>query len=214
MFLKNAERTETRRNDILDVAENLFLEKGYEHTTINDILAASGIAKGSLYYHYKSKEDVLDGIIKRRGDANIESAGRIARDGKLDARVKLLRAISSQKPGDERQRQLTADFEKSSNGQMFIKSLTDIVTRLAPILRGIVEQGISEGVFATPYPLESAEILLAAAHALFDNGGLPWAPEEPARKMAAFILAAERTLGAAEGSLSGLAEIITADGGK
>lgn len=212
--MKNTERTETRKNDILDVAENLFIEKGYEHTTINDILNASGIAKGSLYYHYKSKEDVLDGIIKRRGDANIEAANRIAKIDKLDARVKLLQVISSQQPSDEHQRQLTADFEKSSNGQMFLKSLTDIILRLAPVLQGIVEQGISEGIFKTPYPLESVEILLTAAHALFDNGELSWTPEEQAQKMTAFILVTERTLGAKEGSLSELAQMIMTDGGE
>jgi len=212
--MKNIERTQTRKNVILDVAENLFIEKGYEHTTINDILIVSGIAKGSLYYHYKSKEDVLDGIIKRRGDANIEAASNIAKTDKLDARAKLLQVMLAQKPGDERQKQLTADFEKSSNGQMFLKSLTDIVLRLAPVLQCVVEQGISEGVFEAPYPLECVEILLAAAHALFDNNALKWTPEEHMRKMAAFILTSERALGAAEGSLSELAQVLLAEGGK
>jgi len=206
-LIKNADRTEARKNEILDAAESLFLEKGYEYTTINDILNASGVAKGSLYYHYKSKEDVLDGIIKRRGDANIAVARRIAEDDTLGAREKLLYVMLAQKPGDERQRQLTADLEKSSDGQMFLKSLTDIILRLAPILRDIGEQGIAEGVFATPYPLESAEILLAAAHALFDNGDFSWTPPEQMQKMTAFIMAAERILGAAEGSLAGLAQL-------
>ena len=212
--MKNVERTETRKNEILNVAENLFVEKGYEQTTINDILIESGIAKGSLYYHYKSKEDVLDGIIKRRGDANIEVANRIAQADNLDARAKLLQVMLAQKPGDQRQEQLTADLEKSSNGQMFLKSLTDIILRLAPVLQAIVEQGISEGVFDTPYPLESVEILLAAAHALFDNADLPWTPEEQMRKMMALVLTAERTLGAAEGSLSQLAQLIMQGGGE
>ena len=212
--MKNADRTETRKNEILDVAENLFYQKGYEHTTINDILIASGIAKGSLYYHYKSKEDVLDGIIKRRGDMNIEAAKYIAQTDKLTAREKLLQVMLSQKPADERQRQLTADYEKSSNGQMFLKSLTDIIMRLAPVIEGIIAQGMSEGVFSTPHPLENAEILLSAAHALFDNGELQWTAEEQMQKMAAFILSAERILGASEGSLSGLAQVIISNGGE
>ena len=210
--MKNTERTEIRKNEILDIAEDLFISKGYEQTTINDILSVSGIAKGSLYYHYKSKSDVLDDIIKRRGDANIEAAGRIAHAEGLDARTKLLRIMTSQKPIDARQAQLTADVEKSSNGQMFLKSLTDIVLRLAPVLRGVVEQGVSEGVFATPYPLESAEMLLAAAHAIFDNGDFAWTPEEQMRKMAAFIATAERVLGAAEGSLAEMAQLFVTVG--
>ena len=210
--MKNSERTDARKSEILDVAENLFIEKGYEHTTISDILNASGAAKGSLYYHYKSKEDVLDGIIKRRGDANIEAANYIAKADSLNAPAKLLQIMLAQQPGNERQKQLTADFEKSSDGRMFLKSLTDIVARLAPVLQSVIEQGIAEGAFATPYPLESAEILLAAAHALFDNGEIARMPAQQMRKMAAFITVTERTLGATEGSLSDLAQLFTTGG--
>ena len=200
-MMKNSTKAETRKNKILDIAESLFIEKGYEHTTINDVLLTSGIAKGSLYYYFKSKEDVLDGIIKRRGDEYIEAADIIAKAGKFNAREKLIRLLMTLSPKDERQKKLTDDLEKSSNGQLFVKSLTDIILRLAPIMRDIVEQGIAEGVFETDFPLESAEILLAAAHALFDNGDLSWTPDEKLRRVAAFIAAAERTLGAGEGSL-------------
>jgi len=167
--MKNSIKADARKNMILDIAENLFIEKGYEHTTINDVLFTSGIAKGSLYYYFKSKEDVLDGIIKRRGDEYMESASAITKADGINALEKLIRVMLTLSPKDERQKKLTDDLEKSSNGQLFIKSLTDIVLRLAPIVSDIIEQGIAEGVFKTPYPLESAEILLAAAHALFDN---------------------------------------------
>ena len=54
-----------RRNEILDVAERLFCEKGFDNTSTNDILAEIGIARGTLYYHFKSKEDILDAMIER-----------------------------------------------------------------------------------------------------------------------------------------------------
>jgi len=154
-----------------------------------------------LYYYFKSKEDVLDGIIKRRGDEYMEAASAIAKAGGINAREKLIRVMLTLNPKDDRQKKLTDDLEKSSNGQLFIKSLTDIILRLAPIVSDIIEQGIAEGVFETPFPLECAEILLAAAHALFDNGNLSWTPDEQQRRFTAFIEAAERTLGAIEGSL-------------
>ena len=202
--MKNAIKSEKRKNEILDIAENLFIEKGYELTTINDILLATGIAKGSLYYHFKSKEDVLDGIIKRRGVQYVEAADAIAKASELNALQKLLHVMLTLGPKDERQKKLTEDLEKSSNGQMFLKSLTDIILRLAPVVRDIIEQGISEGVMSTDFPLETAEILLSAAHALFDNGDLSWTPEEKTRKLTAFIMVTERMLGAAEGSLLAL----------
>lgn len=207
--MKNTHKAEARKNEILDIAESLFIRKGYEHTTINDVLEVSGIAKGSLYYYFKSKEDVLDGIIKRRGDEYVGAAQAVAKADEHGAPEKLLYVMLSLQPQDERQKLLTEDLEKSSNGQMFLKSLTDIIIRLAPIVQEIIEQGIAEGVFATPFPRESAEILLAAAHALFDNDELSWTQEEQAQKATALIIATERTLGAAEGSLLKLAQVFT-----
>lgn len=57
-----------RKNEILDAAGILFTEKGYENTSVTDIMNAVGIAKGTLYHHYKSKEDILNALIKRQTD--------------------------------------------------------------------------------------------------------------------------------------------------
>jgi AcrR family transcriptional regulator len=54
---------EERRNEILDVAGRLFAAKGFDDTSITDIQNEVGIARGTLCYHFKSKEDILDAII-------------------------------------------------------------------------------------------------------------------------------------------------------
>ncbi|WP_289422577.1 TetR/AcrR family transcriptional regulator, partial [Faecalibaculum rodentium] len=54
-----------RRSEILDAAEKLFGTKGYDATSTGDILRELGIARGTLYYHFKSKEDILDAMIDR-----------------------------------------------------------------------------------------------------------------------------------------------------
>ena len=56
---KFPEETERR---ILEVSRRLFTEKGYEHTTIQDIVDALGMSKGAIYHHFKSKEDIYDRI--------------------------------------------------------------------------------------------------------------------------------------------------------
>ena len=50
---------------ILDVTMRLFSEKGYEHTTIQDIVDALGMSKGAIYHHFKSKEDIIDRLNDR-----------------------------------------------------------------------------------------------------------------------------------------------------
>lgn len=53
-------------NLILDVAGRLFMEKGYEHTSIQDIIDnLGGLSKGAIYHHFKSKEEILDAVTDR-----------------------------------------------------------------------------------------------------------------------------------------------------
>ncbi|MCH5250603.1 MAG: helix-turn-helix transcriptional regulator, partial [Lachnospiraceae bacterium] len=54
------ESAEERKKEILDIAEELFTTKGYDKTSTTDILERVGIARGTMYYHFKSKEEILD----------------------------------------------------------------------------------------------------------------------------------------------------------
>ena len=56
---------EERKNEILDVAEQLFAEKGFDNASTNDIIKKIGIARGTLYHHFTSKEEILDAIVDR-----------------------------------------------------------------------------------------------------------------------------------------------------
>jgi len=195
-----------RRNEILDTAEKLFSTIGYEETTVNDILDTIHIAKGTFYYHFKSKAEVLDGIIKRRGDQNMEAAKAIA-GSDLPAPQKLLAIMFSQKPKDAAQQELIVAIEAAENSRLFVKSLTDILTRLAPLVGDVISQGVKEGVFDTPYPYESAELLLAAVHALFDNPDFHLSEAQTRQKAIAFLYAAEKICGGQPGIFQALASL-------
>ena len=56
--LKEKQRQE-RESLILQVAEEVLLEKGYQETSIDEIAARVGIAKGTVYLHFASKEDLV-----------------------------------------------------------------------------------------------------------------------------------------------------------
>ena len=84
-----------RRNEILDVAEHLFCEKGFDNTSTNDILAEIGIARGTLYYHFNSKEDILDAMIERLTNQMVEKASVIALDESIPVLERLTRTMLS-----------------------------------------------------------------------------------------------------------------------
>ena len=57
--MRTVKNAEERRNEILDAAAELFKQKGFDGTSTGDILEKVGIARGTLYYHFKSKEDIM-----------------------------------------------------------------------------------------------------------------------------------------------------------
>ena len=82
-----------RRNERLDVAERLFCTNGYDNTSTNDILAEIGIARGTLYYHFKNKEDILDAMIDRILDETVRKAESIALDESVPVLERLTKTV-------------------------------------------------------------------------------------------------------------------------
>ena len=190
---------EVRKNEILDAAENLFILKGYEHATVNDILVAVNIAKGTFYYYFKSKEDVLDALVERRINIGVIKAGEIIASP-LPAVQKLLAVIMAQKPHSETEEDFKKVLHEKDNSKMHEKAIIQSIKRLVPLLAGVVSEGVETGIFNTSFPVESTEILLSAAMILFDDDFFHWTKEEMAVKTAAFLDTMERTLGADKGS--------------
>ncbi|MCF6430455.1 TetR/AcrR family transcriptional regulator [Leisingera sp. MMG026] len=57
---------ETTRDRIAEAADQLFYERGFEVTSFADIAAAVGISRGNFYYHFKTKDEILEAVIARR----------------------------------------------------------------------------------------------------------------------------------------------------
>lgn len=57
-----------KRQELLGEAEKLFCQKGYDKTSVQDILDAAGLSKGGFYHHFASKEDVLKALCERRAN--------------------------------------------------------------------------------------------------------------------------------------------------
>ena len=87
--MSNSKEAEERKKEILDIAEALFIAKGYEETSTTDILERVGIARGTLYYHFKSKEEILDALIDRIIDGVVRNI-KSAVSGNMSAKKKLL----------------------------------------------------------------------------------------------------------------------------
>lgn len=210
-IVRTLKEPEERRNEILDTAERLFFTKGYSKTTIIDILNEIGIAKGTFYYYYKSKEEVMDAIIIRTLTYRIERAKQIMDNKNLGVIDKLFFILLDQK-SDEKEKYeaaLVEQFHQPENAQIHQKSMKQVILLMAPVLTKVVKQGIEEKIFSTKYPLESIEILLSSSSILFDEGIFYWSKEERLQKARAFIDTTEKVLGAKKGCFDKFLQIIS-----
>lgn len=199
-----------RRNEILDTAEKLFYTKGYTRTTINDILNEIGIAKGTFYYYFKSKEEVMHAIVNRIVDHDLAIAKGIAQDTTLSVSDKLLQIMLSQGQGSKantHKQELIEQFEKPGNEIIHQQTLAIIIKRLSPILADVTRQGIDEGLFHVSRVQETIEFLLAGAEFIFDIGSFDWTDEQKESRVLAFLELMEKALGAKKDSFSYLLTI-------
>ena len=200
--MRIVKEAEIRREEILDAAEKLFAAKGFDNTSTGDILDAVGIARGTLYYHFKSKEDILDGVIQRITDRLIKDAGEIVRKKELPVLERLTKAILSLNVDSRIGYEIMEQVHRPQNALMHQKMQTTLLSGINPILTELVEEGIEQGICHTSYPESVVEMTILYANTAFDElniAGL--SPEERERKISGFIYNLERLMGMAEGSL-------------
>ena len=202
----------TRRNEILDRAEELFLQKGFDQTSTNDILDAVGIARGTLYYHFRSKEEVMDALILRYGDRYMMSAAAIAGDTSIPLVERIFRVIGSMHFREKNKEDVLAHVHKPQNALMHQKLHRMTIEHMLPIFTGLVNEGIGDGIFETPFPEESVEMILYYAIIALDEADGAISTEGSATKYFAMIYNMERMLKAKEGLLTNaMAQYLEAD---
>ena len=96
--MKTVKEGEVRRQEILMVARELFVTKGYEQTSVNDILKIVDIAKGTFYYYFASKEEVLAAIILDIVEEGAKRAEQILKDKSVPLINRIMMAIMAQSP--------------------------------------------------------------------------------------------------------------------
>ena len=153
---------EETRNLIIETAGRLFLEKGYEHTSIQDIIDhLGGLSKGAIYHHFKSKEEIMMAVGDKFYASSEIRMNEICQRTDLSGREKLQEVfrVSLDTPAQAEMATVAPDMLK--NPQLLAMFLKDSVQGEAPdLLTPIIEEGIRDGTIETDYPRELAEVLM------------------------------------------------------
>lgn len=153
-------------NLILETAFRLFIEKGYERTSIQDIIDnLGGLSKGAIYHHFKSKEDILCAVSDRMSRESNQTLLDVRDMPGLTGqeKLKLIFKRSLEQPTQDQLFIAAPDF--SRNPALLYAVLRETMDDAAPnYILPIIRQGIADGSITTDYPEELAELIMLAAN--------------------------------------------------
>lgn len=155
---------EERRGEILVLAEKLFMRYGYEHTTVDKIVAELGLAKGTYYYHFASKEDLMFAVSEK---LILETTNKLAmvyarRDQDIVWRIRNM--LKTYQDDFYRNKRIWTQVYHWRNAVLYSRVARISAKRFVPVLADLLTEALEAGKIAIPHPRETAESLLV----LFD----------------------------------------------
>lgn len=190
-----------KRELILNTMQELFKEGKAGTASVSDIAKRAGIAKGGLYYYFKSKEEVMDALVEREYENIIENCRVLLDSSDLNATDKmalLLHTYTSSYVDPS----LDEYLHLPQNAAIHQKSLAKILLSLSGLVSSIIEQGVNEGIYKCEYPEEYSHIVMSVFTFLMDPGIFNWTSEQKIRKLQALATMLEQSLHAKERSFS------------
>jgi AcrR family transcriptional regulator len=204
-----------RRAELLDQALALFLERGYENVSLNDLLVTTGTAKGAFYHYFPSKEALVTALAERSAAQAFEALHPVFAQPGKNALVRLnagLRASYQVKMAMGAPEQIAAmkSLLKPQNQALFCRIITIWEDLFRPVLTEVIAQGVREGVFDTFDPEGVGDIIQGFAASMQKNVvDVLTAPNAKSRRKAIdasvrrlklYGIATDRILGLPDGS--------------
>lgn len=156
---------------ILDSMQKLMLKKDTRSISVSEIAREAGIGKGSIYYYFKSKEEIVDAVIERSYSDAIRQAQELVQAPGLDALTKMEIIFRTCRDSSiELSRQEAGSYMELQQSALLHQQYIYIMIRnLRPILADIIRQGNQEGTITCSSPEEVAEIVLIILTIKFDT---------------------------------------------
>lgn len=191
-----------KRKLILDTMQELMMNGISSTATMNDVAVKAGIAKGSIYYYFESKDQIIDSVIERCYSKSIEDAWKTAQCVNISAIEKLKAIFNMSVYPDEnhRQSQLLQLLHLQDDLIIHQKFCVLSVREMTPILTNIIEQGIEENILKCKYPKQYAEFILSAILLALDRILIPCDREEINVKLMALAQLLEDSMSLQQGS--------------
>jgi AcrR family transcriptional regulator len=144
-------QAEVRRSEIIDVATELFAARGYDGTTMTEILEAAGITKGGLYHHFASKDEVFAACVDRVAAGLASRFVTVLEDASMRPRARVLAYLrlgytSSDDLGSRSA--IVHDLHRHGGRGLHENVIDGVQEQVVPAFARAIEQGRNEGDYA------------------------------------------------------------------
>ncbi len=202
-----------RKAAIIETAEGLFYSKGYENTSIQDVLDALNLSKGGFYHHFESKLSLLDAICEKRVESYArECREQVAQNG-MTGIAKLNCALSYSSFLKDRSGEFISIMLKVGykEGAVMLRDHMKlaVIEFLSSLVNEAIDEGVAGNIFFAKYTDQMGTILLNLSGSLTDDIALISVRETDIRhrtqdiqyKIEAYQYALETLLNAPHGSI-------------
>lgn len=196
-----------KKDFILDTAEKLFVEQGFDQTSIAQILDATQIARGTLYYYFTSKEEIMDAIIERWISRAFEQMHTWVERKELSILERLMGALAALNMKEEGQ-EILDHLHAPQNALLHEKTNQILLSKAPEILSPLLQEAIQAGEMQTAYPYESIEMMLTYSLQIFNTSFHTLNRKEQEQKVQAFIYLLEKIFQTKEGYFNSLTQLI------
>lgn len=194
----------TKYDQILDALQNLLKNKKLQTISVQEIAQTAGIGKGSIYYYFSSKNEILEALIERSYKKPLTLAKKLATQTEIAPFTRMAMLFEACRASSEKFLRHDSDSPKNGAEKAFLhqKYLRYLISELKPVLTSIIEQGIAAGDIDFEYPEALAEIVLIVLTLKSDNTIIPSSEKETAQTICGLISLLEKGTGNPAGALN------------
>jgi len=190
---------EERKQEIIETARLLFIEKGFSSTKVSDIVKRINVSQGVFYYYFDSKEAIIDEIIDGYIRKVLDRAGAFSHSDHLDGTEKLEKMVTAQFGVNRAE---NSGIHAIKGVDIHERIISRLIREYVPLL---AEAFGGEKGEVVAYQLE---IFVSSGNLLFDPGILQWTKEERNKRIDFYIQFMEKTLGVGNGRFSFFKELL------
>lgn len=201
-------KSKERKLEIMRAAQQLFNTRGFNETSINDIMKRAGGAKGAFYYYFTTKDDILCTLVDQNIEEIAAAMRAVSQKTKIDPIQKLKLMLLEELRISAKSNEYQSHLHNIKNVDMHQRIMIAMVEKLAPVIGEVVRQGVDEGAFKTEYPLEVSELIITGVHFIIDLGIFNWNNSQYMKRVKASAELIEKSLGIEAGTFDFLESML------